>query len=87
MKTELHLVDADSFYEHLLNAHTGLSREQSELFNARLILILANQVGDGRILRECVVAALLLHAENSNSGVARATLGGAPPEPVPRKMP
>ena len=59
MKTDLNLQDADGFYEHLLDAHAGLSREQSELLNARLILLLANQVGDARVLRECVLAARL----------------------------
>ena len=57
MKTTLHLQDADTFYEHLLDAHAGLTREQSELLNARLILLLANQVGDSKVLRECVLAA------------------------------
>ena len=57
MKTTLHLQDADTFYEHLLDAHAGLSREQSELLNARLILLLANQVGDARVLEECIKAA------------------------------
>lgn len=59
MKTQLHLQDADTFYEQLLDAHQGLSREQSELLNARLILLLANQVGDGRVLQECLAAARL----------------------------
>ena len=57
MKTNLHLQDADGFYEQLLDAHLGLSREQSELLNARLILLLANQVGDAKVLKECVAAA------------------------------
>ncbi len=57
MKTALNLQDADGFYEQLMDAHTGLSREQSELFNARLILLLANQVGDAKVLRECIEAA------------------------------
>jgi hypothetical protein len=57
MKTALNLQDADGFYEQLLDAHEGLSREQSELLNARLILLLANQVGDARVLKECVQAA------------------------------
>lgn len=57
MKTNLNLQDADTFYEQLMDAHAGLSREQSELFNARLILLLANQVGDARVLRECIEAA------------------------------
>ena len=57
MKTTPNLQDADGFYEQLLDAHRGLSREQSELLNARLILLLANQVGDARLLKECVEAA------------------------------
>jgi hypothetical protein len=57
MKTALNLQDADSFYEQLLDAHAGLSAQQSELLNARLILLLANQVGDAKVLRECIEAA------------------------------
>jgi hypothetical protein len=49
--------DADAFYEQLLDAHQGLSREQSELLNARLILLLANEVGDPGVLKDCVEAA------------------------------
>jgi hypothetical protein len=57
MKTALNLQDADGFYELLLDAHQGLSAEQSELLNARLILLLANQVGDAKVLKECIEAA------------------------------
>jgi len=57
MKTALHLQDADGFYELLLDAHQGLSREESELLNARLILLLANQIGDAQVLKECIEAA------------------------------
>jgi hypothetical protein len=57
MKSALNLQDADSFYEQLLDAHAGLSAQQSELLNARLILLLANQVGDAKVLRECIEAA------------------------------
>ena len=57
MKTTLHLQDADAFYEQLLDAHTGLDRDQSELLNARLILLLANQIGDARVLADCIAAA------------------------------
>lgn len=57
MKTSLNLQDADAFYECLLDAHQGLSREQSELLNARLILILANQLGDTALLTSCIAAA------------------------------
>jgi hypothetical protein len=57
MKTNVHFQDADGFYEQLLDAHEGLTKEQSELLNARLILLLANQVGDAKVLKECVEAA------------------------------
>ena len=57
MKTELNLQDADGFYEELLNAHEGLSAEQSEQFNMRLILLLANQVGNASVLRDCIESA------------------------------
>jgi len=57
MKTALNFQDADAFYECLLDAHQGLNREQSELLNARLILILANQLGDSAVLKSCIEAA------------------------------
>lgn len=57
MKTTLNLQDADSFYEQLLDAHEGLTPQQSELFNARLILLLANQIGSGEVLQQCLQAA------------------------------
>lgn len=60
MKTEPNLQDADGFYEQLLDAHQGLSAEQSALLNARLVLVLANQVGDAKVLRECIALAARL---------------------------
>lgn len=60
MKIEAQWTDADGFYEHLLDAHKDLSTAQSEAFNARLILLLANQIGDAAVLAECIDAALEL---------------------------
>jgi hypothetical protein len=57
MKTELNLQDADTFYEQLLNAHEGLNAQASEQLNMRLILLLANQVGDAAVLRDCIESA------------------------------
>ena len=51
------LSDPDGFYEALLDAHEGLSDEQSVAFNARLILILANQIGDSALLAQCLALA------------------------------
>jgi hypothetical protein len=62
MKTTLNFQDADSFYEQLLDAHEGLDAKQSELLNARLILLLANQIGDAKVLRECIEAAAKMPA-------------------------
>ena len=58
MKDQLNFEDADAFYECLLDAHAGLSREQSEALNARLVLVLANQVGSSAQLAACVAAAV-----------------------------
>ncbi len=46
--------DPDGFYEALLDAHEALSLEESVAFNARLVLILANQVGDADLLAQCL---------------------------------
>jgi hypothetical protein len=60
MKTTLNFEDADQFYEQLLDAHGGLSEQDSQLFNARLILLLANQIGDAHVLADCIEAARTL---------------------------
>lgn len=57
MKLDANFTDADGFYEALLDAHKNLNAEQSAAFNARLILLLANQIGDAHTLRECIAAA------------------------------
>ena len=52
----------DDFYEALIEAHRGLSDEQSRLVNARLILLLANHIGDLGVLRQALTAARQLPA-------------------------
>ncbi len=47
----------DDFYEPLITTHQGLSDEQSRLVNARLVLLLANHVGDLTVLRQALAAA------------------------------
>jgi hypothetical protein len=44
----------DDFYEALIETHRDLTDEQSARVNARLVLILANQVGDLSVLREAM---------------------------------
>ncbi|MEQ8292813.1 MAG: DUF2783 domain-containing protein [Roseovarius sp.] len=51
-------IDApDDLYADLLAAHEGLTDDQSAALNARLILILANHIGDRTTFREALKAA------------------------------
>ena len=47
----------DDFYEALIEAHQGLSTEESHAFNARLVLVLANHIGSTAVLRQAFDAA------------------------------
>lgn len=47
----------DDFYEALIETHRDLTDEQSALVNAKLILLLSNQIGDIHILREAMALA------------------------------
>lgn len=47
----------DDFYAELLAAHEGLSTAESDALNARLILLLANHIGDRQVLTEAFKAA------------------------------
>jgi len=47
----------DDFYQMLIDSHRDLSDEQSALLNARLILLLANHIGDLSVLREALALA------------------------------
>ncbi|MGI9501391.1 MAG: DUF2783 domain-containing protein [Geminicoccaceae bacterium] len=53
------LKDVDGFYDALLAAHRDLSKEESDALNARLILILANHIGDSAVLRAALETAAL----------------------------
>jgi hypothetical protein len=47
----------DDFYDLLIDTHRGLDDDTSRLVNARLILLLANHIGDMAVLREAMAAA------------------------------
>lgn len=48
----------DDFYAELLDAHEGLSKAESNALNARLILLLANHIGNRMVLSEALKTAL-----------------------------
>ena len=47
----------DDFYERLIATHRGLSDEESALVNAKLVLLLANHIGEEAIVREALALA------------------------------
>ena len=55
--TQPNLEAPDDFYEALIDAHRDLSAEASQALNARLVLLLANHVGDLPVLREALALA------------------------------
>ena len=47
----------DDFYEMLIDTHRNLPESQSAKVNARLILLLANHIGDLSVLRDAMALA------------------------------
>ena len=47
----------DDFYEALIDTHRDLDDAQSALVNAKLVLLLANHIGDLDVLRAAMAAA------------------------------
>ncbi|WP_207482617.1 DUF2783 domain-containing protein [Arenibaculum pallidiluteum] len=67
MRTDPNIPDPDGFYEALLDTHAGLSIEESHALNARLVLLLANQIGDAAVLRACLAAARASAGQNRDT--------------------
>jgi hypothetical protein len=57
LNTQPNISGPDDFYAELIAAHDGLSKAESDAFNARLILLLANHIGDRQTLTEAPGAA------------------------------
>lgn len=57
LNTQPNIVSADDFYAELLALHEGKSKDQSDAINARLILVLANHIGDQAVLTQALAAA------------------------------
>lgn len=75
LNTQPHLQACDDFYEALIAAHQGLSTPESHAMNARLVLLLANHIGDHSTL----LHALQLARHNA---AASTTPGDATPPQV-----
>ena len=59
LDTTITLSRHDEFYQKLLDLHEQRSEEESARINARLILILMNQIGDDKIIEEAIELAQL----------------------------
>ncbi len=52
LTTKPNLEDYDEVYQQIIDMHAGLSEEESQNANAKLILTLANHIGDANVIRE-----------------------------------
>ena len=57
LKRDPNIADPDGFYAAILEAHRGLSEAESLALNARLVLLLANHIGDAAVLSAAIAAA------------------------------
>lgn len=57
LRTELGVENPDDFYAQLLELHDGLSDAESHKLNAKVILMLANHIGDAEVLNETLTYA------------------------------
>lgn len=54
LNIEPNFSNADEFYEALIDAHRELTLEQSHQMNAKLVLLLANHIGELDVLKDAM---------------------------------
>ena len=57
LNTSRNVARADDVYQMLIDAHEGKTKEESDAFNARLILTLMNHIGDEAVIAEALAVA------------------------------
>lgn len=77
LNIEPNIASPDEFYAALLDAHRELTTAQSERLNARLVLLLANHVGDLDVIRDALRRARLDVDDPADSAA-----GARPPFPL-----
>jgi hypothetical protein len=70
---KINIARPDDLYAQLLSCHAHLSDEESQTYNARLILILLNHIGDTDVIAE----ALQLAALNNDSPIESVSNGNS----------
>ena len=59
LDTSSRFADPDAAFRLLLEAHRGLDASQSAALDTRLVLLLANHIGDVGVLRDAIARAAL----------------------------
>jgi len=54
LNTQPNIAKPDDFYQALIDTHRDLSDDESQAVNAKLVLLLANHIGDREILLEAM---------------------------------
>ncbi len=54
LQTAPRLQEPDLFYKSLAQLHAGLTPEESLLVNSKLLLVLANHIGDHQVLLQAI---------------------------------
>jgi hypothetical protein len=67
LETAPRFADPDAAYAALVEAHRGLDAEASAALNARLVLILANHIGDLTVLDEAIALAKCAGTRGANA--------------------
>ncbi|GAC1333722.1 MAG: DUF2783 domain-containing protein [Beijerinckiaceae bacterium] len=67
LSTASNFANPDAAYRMIVDAHRGLSDEQSAALNAALVLLLANHIGDPNVLREALKEAAQTLADKTGA--------------------
>jgi hypothetical protein len=54
LETKPNIIDPDGFYQELIDSQRDMEEADAELMNCKLVLLLANHIGDRAVLREAL---------------------------------
>ncbi|MGP8119339.1 MAG: DUF2783 domain-containing protein [Xanthobacteraceae bacterium] len=54
LETKPNIADPDGFYQELIDSQRDMEEADAELMNCKLVLLLANHIGDRAVLREAL---------------------------------
>lgn len=54
LKNELNIAGHDDFYQELIDSQRDMNEDEQQLMNAKLILILANEIGEREVLSDAI---------------------------------